>query len=188
MSAPGALGGGLADPAREAAVAFRGVLGAMSRPGTIHTCDGAVPPAPMSVAAGTVLLVLCDPDTPVHLAGPLDTADLRAWVTFHTGAPLVTAEHCVFAVGPWEALQPLGRFTMGTPDYPDRSATLIIEMPDLSASGARLSGPGIGAEAHLSLPERDAFRANRRAFPLGLDFILTAGDRLAALPRATRVE
>jgi alpha-D-ribose 1-methylphosphonate 5-triphosphate synthase subunit PhnH len=42
--------------------------------------------------------------------------------------------------------------------------------------------------AALSLPEVAAFQANARAFPLGLDFLFTCGDRLAALPRSTRVE
>ena len=77
---------------------------------------------------------------------------------------------------------------VGTPEYPDRSATLIVEMERLQASGARLSGPGIKAAAALSLPEITEFQANARHFPLGLDFLFTCGDRLAALPRSTRVE
>ncbi|WP_108259121.1 phosphonate C-P lyase system protein PhnH [Mangrovicoccus ximenensis] len=92
-----------------------------------------------------------------------------------------------FAVGTWEALAPHGRFRAGTPDYPDRSATLIAELPRLAAKGARLSGPGIAGEAWLSLPEKEAFRANAARFPLGLDFLFTSGMRLAALPRSTRV-
>ncbi|MDJ1008856.1 MAG: phosphonate C-P lyase system protein PhnH [Paracoccaceae bacterium] len=188
MSDVPALEGGFADPAREAAAAFRGLLGAMARPGRIEPCGGAVPPAPMSIAAGSALLVLCDPDTPLHLAGPFDTAELGDWVAFHTGAPLASASECRFAVGPWEALQPLDRFAMGTPEYPDRSATLIVEMADLAAHGARLTGPGIETEAFLSLPEIAAFETNRRAFPRGLDFILTKGCHVAALPRTTKVE
>jgi alpha-D-ribose 1-methylphosphonate 5-triphosphate synthase subunit PhnH len=40
----------------------------------------------------------------------------------------------------------------------------------------------------LNLPETAAFRANRAHFPLGFDTILTCADRLAGLPRSTRVE
>ncbi|WP_255434812.1 phosphonate C-P lyase system protein PhnH [Paracoccus sp. MC1862] len=40
----------------------------------------------------------------------------------------------------------------------------------------------------MSLPETAAFRHNRALFPLGWDCILTCGDRLAAVPRSTRVE
>ena len=76
---------------------------------------------------------------------------------------------------------------IGTSEYPDRSATLIVESADLSATGATLTGPGIKTMAGLSLPEVEAFRFNRGLFPLGMDFIFTCGDRVAALPRTTEV-
>ncbi|MFN3145575.1 MAG: phosphonate C-P lyase system protein PhnH [Paracoccaceae bacterium] len=183
-----ALEGGFADTPREAAVAFRACLSALARPGRIETVAGAAPPAPVSPAAGAVLLTLADGSTPVHLAGAHDVPEVRDWITFHTGAPLVGAADAVFALGAWDALQPLDRFARGLPDYPDRSATLIVEMPALTSEGARLTGPGIETEAFLSLPEVAAFRANRAQFPQGLDFFLAAGDRLAGLPRTTRVE
>ncbi|MEL7104970.1 MAG: phosphonate C-P lyase system protein PhnH [Pseudomonadota bacterium] len=183
-----ALEGGFVDPATGSAFAFRALIDAMARPGTINTLDGAAAPSPMSPAAATALATLCDPDTPVYLGAAFDTADIRDWIAFHTGAPLTGPERCRFAVGGWEDLHPLDRFAMGTPDYPDRSATLIVEMPDLEAKGVRLTGPGIKDTAALNLPEVAAFQANARAFPLGLDFIFTAGTRVAALPRTTRVE
>jgi alpha-D-ribose 1-methylphosphonate 5-triphosphate synthase subunit PhnH len=80
------------------------------------------------------------------------------------------------------------RFAIGTAEYPDRSATLIVEMPELVAEGARLTGPGIETEAHLSLPEIAAFQANRARFPLGFDCFFTCGERVAGLPRSTRVQ
>jgi alpha-D-ribose 1-methylphosphonate 5-triphosphate synthase subunit PhnH len=182
-----ALTGGFADPAREAAVAFRAVTEAMARPGMILTVTGANPPG-ISAAAGVTLLTLCDTTTPLHLAGATDTTELRDWIAFHIGAPLVTAEKAAFALGDWHSLQPIDRFPQGLPDYPDRSATLIVEMPGLSNQGPRLTGPGIQHHTHLSLPETAAFRANAALFPLGLDFILTSGDHLAALPRTSRVK
>jgi alpha-D-ribose 1-methylphosphonate 5-triphosphate synthase subunit PhnH len=60
-------------------------------------------------------------------------------------------------------------------------------MPALSATGARLTGPGIETEAYLSLSETAAFTANRAQFPLGFDCFFTSGDRVAGLPRSTRV-
>ncbi|MBD3764811.1 MAG: phosphonate C-P lyase system protein PhnH [Rhodobacterales bacterium] len=183
-----ALSGGFADPPVQAARAFRAILSAMARPGTICDVAGAAPPAPLSVGAGVAILVLADGTTPVHLAPSHDTAAVRDWITFHTGAPLVGAGQAVFALGTWPALAPVDRFAIGTAEYPDRSATLIVEMPALSAQGARLTGPGIRETAQLSLPEVAAFAANRALFPLGFDVILTAGDRLAGLPRSTVVE
>lgn len=182
-----ALEGGFSDPAIDAARAFRGIMEAMARPGRIETVQGALPPPPLSVAAGVALLTLCDHDTPVHLAGQIDTPEMRAWLSFHTGAPFCAAEEAAFAVGNWAELMPITRFQIGTPEYPDRSATLIVEVDRLAAEGAVLKGPGVKDSAALSLPDRAVFQANRTLFPLGLDFVFTCGDRLAALPRTTQV-
>ncbi|MCR9112897.1 MAG: phosphonate C-P lyase system protein PhnH, partial [Rhodobacteraceae bacterium] len=51
-----ALTGGFADTPVDAARAFRAVMSAIARPGRIETVAGAVPPAPLSVAAGTLIL------------------------------------------------------------------------------------------------------------------------------------
>lgn len=182
------LSGGFSDPAIASASAFRAVLTALSRPGTIVEMAGAAPPAPLSSAAGVLVLTLADSTTPLHLAGAADCADVRDWITFHTGAPLVGAAEATLALGSWEALQPLGRFAIGTGAYPDRSATLIVEVTQLEPTGPRLTGPGIKGAAHLSLPDVAAFRANHALFPLGFDVFLTCGSRLAGLPRSTRVE
>ena len=183
-----AMTGGFADAPVQSARAFRAALDALSRPGRIVTVAGAVPPAPLSVAAGVLLLTLVDQTTPVHLAGQWDCAVVRGWITFHCGAPLVGPADAVFAVGDWAALQPVSRFAIGRAEYPDRAATLIIEMGARSNDGMRLTGPGIRDASHLSLPEVATFRDNRGLFPLGFDTFLTCGDRLAGVPRSSRVE
>lgn len=183
-----ALEGGFPDAPVDAARAFRAAMNAMARPGRIETLAGAVPPAPLSPAAGALILTLCDPETPVHLAGALDVAGLRDWITFHTGAPLVGPAQAVFALGEWADLQPLDTYRIGTSEYPDRSATLIVEMPELTPQGAVLTGPGIKESAQLSLPDVAAMRRNAALFPLGVDFFLTCGNRVAALPRSTQAE
>jgi len=181
-----ALDGGFGDAPQEAACAFRKVLGALARPGRIETVAGAAPPPPVSVAAGVVLLTLCDPDTPLHLGPSRDQAAVRDWIRFHTGAPLVSAREAMFALGTWAELN-LDDFPIGTPEYPDRSATLIVECDTLSGAGASLRGPGIETTHTLSLPEIDAFQRNAALYPLGLDFLFTSADRIAGLPRSTRV-
>jgi alpha-D-ribose 1-methylphosphonate 5-triphosphate synthase subunit PhnH len=183
-----ALSGGFADAPIQSARAFREVLEAMARPGTIHRVAGARPPMPLSPAAGTVLLTLCDSTTPLFLAGDADCPDVRDWVAFHIGAPLFAPDKAAFALGQWDDLQPVSRFSVGLPDYPDRSATLIVEQDWLTNHGPALTGPGIETATWLNLPETAAFRANRALFPLGFDTIFTSGDRIAALPRSTRVE
>lgn len=183
-----ALAGGFDAAPVQSARAFREILEALARPGTIRQVQGAQPPAPLSVAAGVALLVLTDTTTGLYLAGPADCPAVRDWVAFHIGAPLVGPDKADFALGPWAALQPVSRFRIGLPDYPDRSATLIVECDALSQDGPRLTGPGIQSFQRLNLPETAAFRANRALFPLGFDTLFTAGDRIAGLPRSTRVE
>ena len=181
------LSGGFAEAPVDAARAFRAAMSVMARPGKIEKTGGAAGPAPLSPAAAALLLTIADPETPVHLAGAWDNAELHDWLTFHAGAPLTRAEDAAFAIGDWASLQPLSRFRIGNPEYPDRSATLIVETDALSPNGARLTGPGIETAASLSLPDLAALQANRALFPLGLDFFFCAGDRLAALPRTTIV-
>jgi alpha-D-ribose 1-methylphosphonate 5-triphosphate synthase subunit PhnH len=180
--------GGFSDPSIQSAWGFRAAMNAMARPGDILAVQGAQAPAPVSVAAAVLMLVLCDPETPVWLAPSHDSDALRRWIAFHTGAPVVAARgEAAFALGTWDSLVPLRDYRIGTPEYPDRSATLIVEMDELRAEGAVLTGPGIKQAAGLNLPDAVAFRANRALYPLGLDFFLTCGDRLAALPRSTHV-
>ena len=73
------LEGGFTAPATEAAHAFRAAMEAMARPGTLHRVSGVAPPAPLSPAAGAIILTLCDMDTPVYLAGQSDCEAVRAW-------------------------------------------------------------------------------------------------------------
>lgn len=185
---PKALLGGFATPPQQSSRAFRAALTALSRPGTIVPVEGGSGPAPLSPAAAVLALTLLDATTPVHLAGGHDCQSIRDWLAFHTGAPVVGVAEAVFAIGTWEALQPVSRFAIGTAEYPDRAATLIVEMPALATAGPRLSGPGIDGTASLSLPEVAAFRANRALFPLGWDCFLTCDNQLAGLPRSIIVE
>ena len=183
----GALDGGFDQPAVDAAIAFRAALQAMARPGTVHEMAAVRPPAPLSPAAGALLLMLTDHETPLWLAPSLDVAPVRDWLRFHTGAPLADRGRAAFAAGRWAEMLPLSDFPVGTPEYPDRSATLIVEL-DGTERHACVTGPGIRDRASLALPDPAALRANAALFPLGLDFFLTEGTRVAALPRTARVE
>ena len=181
------LTGGFADAPVQAARAFRAALEAMARPGKIETVAGAEATG-ISTAAAVLLLTLCDRETPIHLAPGCDSDALKRWIAFHIGAPVVAADEAMFALGGWEALKPLDRYRIGTAEYPDRSVTLIVEVAALESAGMKLTGPGIETEAALSLPEVEAFARNGLLFPLGWDCYFTCDDKLAALPRTTKVE
>lgn len=183
----GRLEGGFTDAPVQSSRAFRGVLDALARPGQPLALTGAAPPWPLSVAAGVMVLTLVDGTTPLCLAGGHDVDALRDWIRFHTGAPLVGPADAAFAIGTWDALQPTDRFAIGTADYPDRAATLIIDQAE-PAHPARLSGPGIRGSVICNLPDIAAFTANRARYPLGWDAFLTHGDQVIGLPRSTRAE
>lgn len=189
-----ALAPGFADPVIDAAHGFRAMLDAMARPGTIHSVGEALnPPAPLGRAAAAVLLTLADHDAPVWL--PDETGkDARRWLAFHAGAAVVAERaRAAFAWLPHPAAAlPLNGWAMGEPAYPDRSTTLLIEVARLGTGGGlELSGPGIDGSARLDAGLPDdllAARAGLRPLhPLGLDLIVTCGERLAALPRTTSV-
>ncbi|NSY39938.1 phosphonate C-P lyase system protein PhnH [Leisingera sp. ANG59] len=182
-----AFTGGFSNPPVAAARAFRASMNAMARPSQVQEITGATPPDGVSVAAGSLLLTLCDPETGVYLAPDLDSEALRGWLAFHTGAPIVAAEQADVALGGWQELQPLNRFRIGTAEYPDRSATLIVEMHSLDVPNAVLNGPGVKDTARMQLPEIAAFQTNAALYPLGVDFFFASGSQIAALPRSIQV-
>lgn len=181
------LEGGFTDAPIESAQAFRKVMNVMAKPGVIEDLAIASPPEPLSVAAGTLLLTLCDAQTPIFLVGEYDTPAVREWITFHCNAPFSDAPSCMFALGDWQDLLPLDQYPIGTSEYPDRSATLVVEMHELKPEGHELSGPGIKTTSQLSLPNLEHFQRNGLFYPLGLDFYFTHDDKIAALPRTTKI-
>jgi alpha-D-ribose 1-methylphosphonate 5-triphosphate synthase subunit PhnH len=176
---------------------FRKVMDATARPGSIQAI-GAVAgtPALLAPAAAAIALTLFDHDTPVWLDGPLTaSADVAAWLRFQTGCPVVADPgQSAFALArDAMALPPFDSFALGTPDFPDRSTTLILQLPTLTGGAElSLSGPGIRGSASLrpaGLPEDFVARhaENRALFPRGVDLLLVAGNDVAALPRTTIV-
>lgn len=180
---------GFADPVLDAQRCFRAVLEAMSRPGRVQRVPALpeVPPG-LSPAAAAVLLTLADADTPLRLAVGEAAA---AWVRFHCGARLVPAAEAAFVLDP---AAPLASLPAGSEEEPERGATLLLEVAGLAeGSGWRLTGPGIRDAHRLRVDGappgflRD-WSANRTRFPRGVDVILCAGDRIAALPRTVCIE
>ena len=187
---------GFADAVRGAQGCFRAVLDAMAHPGRIvvlPTSLGGAPPAPLGLAAAAIALTLCDIDTPIWLDATSQPA--AGYFAFHCGAPLADspADAQFAVIADAATMPPLDRFALGSDEFPERSATLVIAVSGLTEeTGTTLRGPGIRGEARLGvagLPAR--FWGERAAlaalFPRGLDVIFVCGDRLAALPRSTQI-
>ena len=192
-----AVTGGLQDPVFDAQAIFRSLMGAFAEPGTVADLGTRVSaPEPLEPAAAAILAALADGDTPVWMAAP-EGADLGAarWLRFQTGAPVASDPAAArFVVLPGGSdPDGWGEFSIGTQDYPDRSATLLLRLA--SFSGGRpliLAGPGIETErriAPVGLPEGflAVMERNRASFPLGFDLVLVCGTAALALPRTTRI-
>lgn len=173
---------------------FRVVLAALAEPGRVlpfaPDCE---PPGGLDPAAAAIVLALADADTPLWLDPSLgDAAD---YLRFHTGAPLVAAPgEALFLLARAGNRPPLAALDAGTAEYPDRSATLILAVGALvEGEGWRLSGPGIAGARRCGADGVDGrfaeeWRANHARFPLGVDIVFAARDRIAGLPRSTRLE
>ena len=76
---------------------------------------------------------------------------------------------------------------------PETGVTLVVQLASLSGGRMlRLTGAGIAEERMIApqLPECILHELTERPhpFPLGIDLILTCGERLLAIPRTTHVE
>jgi alpha-D-ribose 1-methylphosphonate 5-triphosphate synthase subunit PhnH len=180
---------GFADPVFDAQSVFRTALTALSEPGRVLKL-----PSSLGIdAAPALLLALADHDTPIWL----DEAASRfsAYLRFHTGAQVIDDPKAArFAmIGSGAICPPLAGFEPGSSDYPDRSATLIVEVETLAEGGGwSLSGPGIPGVRTLpavALPSDflSQWADNHASYPQGVDLFFTCGSRLAGLPRSTRV-
>jgi alpha-D-ribose 1-methylphosphonate 5-triphosphate synthase subunit PhnH len=183
------LAPGFADPVTDAQLCFRAVLDAMARPGLARAVRGVSAPAPLCNAAAGVVLTLIDHETPLWLDPTAAAA--RAWIAFHTGAPIEPPKRAAFAMA--LSLPDLAELPSGNDEMPETSATVILQIASLT-EGRRfvLEGPGLRAPTDLradGLPTDFAaiWEANHRLFPRGIDLILCAGDTLAALPRSVTV-
>jgi len=187
---------GFENPVDDAQQMFRATLEAFAHPGRVEAMPvTSGQPEGLSPALTALLLTLADPDTPVWLPAGVPAA-ARAFLRFHCGCPLVDApgDATFVCVPAGHAMPALADCAQGLPAYPDRSATLIVEVASLHAGDAlTLRGPGIETTQTLrvtGLPAdfRASWRANNASFPLGVDLLLASGDQFCAMTRTTHVE
>jgi alpha-D-ribose 1-methylphosphonate 5-triphosphate synthase subunit PhnH len=185
------------DPALASQAVFRTVMEALAHPGRARPLPSRLAvPSPLLATAAAVALTLLDYETPFWLdPGLADAREVAPWFKFHTGAPLTQdAARAAFAfISDSAAMLPLDAFSSGSIEYPDRAATLVMQVASFDHGNAlALCGPGIAGTRLFSaapLPPDFATRlaANRALFPRGIDLILVSPDAVAALPRSIRV-
>jgi alpha-D-ribose 1-methylphosphonate 5-triphosphate synthase subunit PhnH len=186
---------GLREPVLDSQRIFRAALEAFSHPGRAIAVPVDIDaPAPLEPSTAAFLLAMADFETPLWLQDAEPA--VVEYVRFHCGAPIV--EHpreARFALATNPATMPgLDRYDPGAPDYPDRSTTLLIQVPRAGRGlPVTLHGPGIRDAAMLDLgglkPDFWAqWKRNEALFPCGVDVLFTCGNLFYALPRTTKAE
>ncbi|MCJ7798351.1 MAG: phosphonate C-P lyase system protein PhnH [Polaromonas sp.] len=187
------LSAGFADPVHDAQHAFRSALDALSRPGRRFALGQPISGLALGPAMAHLLLALTDDDTAVWWQQSEGAAP--DWLRFHTGASrALTPGEAAFAVLISAADMPsLDRFAAGSLESPDRSATLLVEVPSLDDGPAlEWRGPGIQETQTVriaGLPEHfwAQWQASHASFPQGVDIVFTCAGAALGLPRTTRV-
>ena len=193
MSHLSPISAGFSDPVHDAQAAFRATLDALSRPGRRVVVGQTVKGIAIGPAMAHGLLALTDSDTPVWWQQ--DDSGAADWLRFHTGASQAAtpADAAFAAVFNPAKLPLLASFAVGSAEAPERSATLLLEVPSLD-SGPVLEWRGPGILGLLTvriagLPDDFwvQWQANNALFPQGVDIIFTCANAALGLPRTTRV-
>lgn len=182
-------------PVADAQYSFRRILKALSEPGTVVQLPAMPGFGLLDSASACVLLTLIDRDTPLWISAQLDDEILRKNLRFHTGAMLTDDPGSVsFALANTSLdSATLLAFPCGDEMSPELATSVIVQVDSLEGGEPlRLSGPGIEQSRIIApqLPQsvRDYLLHRPHHFPLGLDFMITHGEQLLALPRTSRVE
>ncbi|WP_166726907.1 phosphonate C-P lyase system protein PhnH [Crenobacter cavernae] len=186
------------NPVDDAQSTFRTLLSALAEP-LLPRALPVLPDAPagLTPAGAALLLTLCDADTAVWL--PPQLLEAADYLRFHAGARLVAdvADADFVYIPHGAALPDLASLKNGSVEYPDRSATLIIDAEGFSKGDGETSitgsGPGFAAPRKLDIkglaePFWPDWRAAASRFPQGVDVFFVAGDKVVGLPRTTRIE
>ena len=183
------------DPAHDNQRIFRAILLTMSRPGTVTVLGNwPRPPQGLHPAAAAVCLALVDMDTPLWM-DPAASQEVQTYLRFHCGCPMENdpGKGAFALIADGLELPDLDLFNPGDIEYPDRSATLIIQVASLNVGrGVQLTGPGIQGDIRLHVDRLDAgfwqaLQHNNSRFPLGFDVILATETEIVSLPRTVQV-
>jgi alpha-D-ribose 1-methylphosphonate 5-triphosphate synthase subunit PhnH len=188
------ISAGFSEPGAGSQAVFRSALEALSRPGrVVEIPSDAAAPVMLHPASAALGLALLDQDTRAWLGSRVRRAG--PYFRFHTGCALVERpQQADFAFLAGHELRELEDFSCGSDEYPERSATLVLQVQSLhNGDGWTLAGPGIRGTARLAvggLPERfvEQWKRNAARFPRGVDVFLTCGEVACGLPRTTRIE
>lgn len=184
--------------------AFRQVLEAFARPGTIGQIDAFPKSGETTPVLGcfeTAVRLFVDQAVTFCAVGAA-SHDVSCWLTVQTHAKQAQAQEADFVLVPVASdavhAEAIAQAKPGTLEEPEKGATVVLLVDSISAVPAKgltcldLSGPGIEktAELYVSQAEWAHARAERAdEYPCGIEVLLVDDDgNVAALPRTTRIE
>ena len=186
---------GFSDAIHDTQQVFRRLLDGFTHPGRVILLPQRLAsPDALWPSSAALALTLLDHRTPVHLDSVLDTDGVRDFLRFHCGTPIVAAPgEASFALVGNAAELDLAAFAPGDAERPERSTTVIVQVPGfLHGTPRRLAGPGIATTTSLvvdGVEEKfwQQWRENGALYPGGVDVVLVAPEAVAVLPRTVRV-
>ena len=174
---------------------FRVILQATSCPGKGFALP--VSPENTSQQAAMIRMLGClmDNEVTFTIIGDVDNimADALAYHTGSTRTDVSEADFVLARQGATDGL--LTTIKRGTLEYPDKGATVLYLIDDITDEGgaAALTGPGINGTVRpsftgLAAGELAGLREANAEYPLGVDAVfLDKSGRIACIPRSTRI-
>ncbi|MEM9541460.1 MAG: phosphonate C-P lyase system protein PhnH [Cyanobacteria bacterium P01_E01_bin.42] len=180
---------GFENPVRDAQQTFRSLLDALAQPGKINPIVvGVNQPEMLNSVCAAACLTLFDLETTIWLSSSCDRA-LKEWLLFHAGCRFTESlQDADFAlVRNFEEIPQFVKFNRGTPEEPEKSTTLLVQVPTfLEGQSVRLKGPGILGDRHLNFLTREFWEdwQNHWDYPLGIDIYFFTETEVMGLPRS----
>ena len=177
---------------------FRLLLDSMSRPGKINKLEvGEIfPPEGLNHAGALTGFALLNADVTCFAAGPTGD-DTVLYFLVNTGSQRAGIEEADYIFLPEKYYSTdLDKARIGTPKYPEDSATIVAAAEELStepiegAMRLTLKGPGVNGEAEVfvvGVEERlfEFVKEQNSEYPLGLDLIITdRRSQVLCIPRS----
>jgi alpha-D-ribose 1-methylphosphonate 5-triphosphate synthase subunit PhnH len=176
---------------------YRLLLDCMARPGKINVMPEMELTAPAGIhpAGALVGFALLNSDASFYVEGAA-AFEVGRYLLVNTSARPVGLGEADFAfLGCTAAPELLLQLKVGTLPYPEEGATVVAAVDRLGGEGLVLSltGPGVLGERKLCVSGLDraffeTLATINSEFPLGVDVILTDGERrVACIPRSTKI-
>ncbi len=188
------------DEVFDAQAHFRILLDSMARPGSINTLDtkNLSVPDGLNAASAFIAFALLNSDVTFHLNNKNETVEQYLKTNTFSQAGNSMDANFIFLSGK-DAADIIFQTSVGEPEYPEKSTTLIIDVASIQdhkqedSLAIEVSGPGVKDTQTcfiqgLNKAILEALKEQNAEYPLGIDTIVTdQHGRLLCFPRTSRL-